>query len=514
MAHSLPPEVPLNDPELLSRRIAGYQSSIMACNLALGPSSDASQEQKLQAEEMKAELQRRVIKARAELTALLDHLPEEAPERPVEEPPPSADEDEPPSPERLLSDEYHRAVDILESLFAADPIDFVELSKLSYPIFKSQLDSIRLGHRALERGFSELHSMIRIVQAREFFQRPLTEEQIALVRQVREQAEGLIEEEEDASQRLLEVFIVTAEQLESAASNALSGLLSTFFHLWLRLQEYPEISSEVSAMADFLKLPVSRPLPPEDETPINDTSVTETEGQTGDRFETEPDRPESPKRDELPRQGDSPVEIIQAVTELVRAMNEGRGDLKAGSGDSITRTGGAAEIPRKPSKPGRGQGAIEIQDTVVSRFDLENMNPLKNCVISDPENYKPYTKQRLLELREEAARVIVKKLPHLTDGDLKGINFWGEDNPLFDYLADFRLGKVKEDRGNLDILTANAIILQKALEDDHLKVEDGGLRLRYPENGFLICYLPSEAGHIDVIRQEATGGRKILNPRH
>ena len=221
--------------------------------------------------------------------------------------------------------------------------------------------------------------------------------------------------------------------------------------------------------------------------------------------ETEVSGTVPPAANTLPKQGDSPVEIIHAMTARGRAINEGRGGSKGDSEDSITRTDGAAKDSRKPSKPSRGESAAKNprsaqpelvgEDVVLSRFDLDAINPAENCLLEEEGSLKRYAKEYLEKKRLEATERISRKL-HVDPEDFKKVTFGKEIKPLWLELrfSGFLEGEFTAESEDLAVQIANIIAFEKALELEQILVIPGPeVRLELAIGATIWCYTKKQS---------------------
>lgn len=204
--------------------------------------------------------------------------------------------------------------------------------------------------------------------------------------------------------------------------------------------------------------------------------------------------------------------IIARAVELLE--KHGRdGELKQEDGQKDRQR--PSEGKRKP--PQKKPEAV-AENAVQSRFHLDAIDPRKDSTIKDPSKYRSYPKKEVLERLRKAGEEIITRLfirenfPENVDHPLREIPFWGDANPLRDYLGTcgFADGTLDEHTPELDVIAANVEVLVRALRSNTLLPEDGGKALRYAPHGFLICYIPSN-GKVEVIRQNDAGEREVIN---
>lgn len=175
---------------------------------------------------------------------------------------------------------------------------------------------------------------------------------------------------------------------------------------------------------------------------------------------------------------------------------------------------GVSPIQIRPPAPAEQQ---EDPNVILSHFDFARIDPEQNSMIGDVQSLLRYSKQSLQLMRDEAVRKITEKLH---GKPLFKMPYFGESYGLRDFLVveGFFEGRIHVTKDRLDILTANVLVLQKALEPESgiLQVHGAGESISFSPGKSLVFYMKQGGADDQIIayRQHSKGELEALNPRY
>lgn len=174
--------------------------------------------------------------------------------------------------------------------------------------------------------------------------------------------------------------------------------------------------------------------------------------------------------------------------------------LSAGEAKKETTEG------KKDEKNGREEAPEEM---VLSHFDFENIDPERNCLLKS--NFQSLAKVRLKSMREAAIKYLMDlfKIKNLSD-----FPYFGESYGLRDFLVNEGVfkGRIKSADDQLDLLTADILVLKKSFEHGILTVDKDN-RIQWSPGRSLVFYMRDDRGAF-ACRQFAAGPLEMLDPHY
>lgn len=170
----------------------------------------------------------------------------------------------------------------------------------------------------------------------------------------------------------------------------------------------------------------------------------------------------------------------------------------------------AAPLPPAPQEKG--------EQPLFSRFNFSQLDPEKSGLM-DPSQRVPVTKRELQRMRDQAAADLTSFLKDrfgiLT---LREFPAFGDSYGVRDFLVNegFFEGRVNPDSPDLDVLTANVLVLQQAISAEKGVLQAQGGKLVLAPGKSLVFYMKAGSATAPIIayRQREQGPLEPLNPQY